>query len=118
MDRLHLGIVASDQAIQDANNLEGVSKRFWSGYWGLVSLNRKLGLVTQGRTPGLTVFIPKLIVDIAAGYISMRHGLGSQIRPLGLCIVYNSHYRCFSFDKVSEGGCCGLWGRIRQLVGH
>ena len=120
MDRFtHLGIVASDQAIQHANNLEGVSKDrtavIWSsGIGGLGFFEQEIGNHYSGDgTPRFNpFFIPKMIVDIAAGYISMRHGFkGPNYSPLAACasstIAIIDAFHLIKLGKVDAVVCGG-----------
>ncbi|MDD2792717.1 MAG: beta-ketoacyl-ACP synthase II [Sediminibacterium sp.] len=83
MDRFaQLAIVASDMAVKDA----GISKEnvdcdrvgviFASGIGGLTTFQEEvLNFAQGGGIPRFNpFFIPKMILDIAAGQISMRHG--------------------------------------------
>lgn len=83
LDRFaQLALVASDMAVQDA----GISKEnvdvdrtgviFASGIGGLTTFQDEVINFAQGDgTPRFNpFFIPKMILDIAAGQISMRHG--------------------------------------------
>jgi 3-oxoacyl-[acyl-carrier-protein] synthase II len=75
-------MVASDQAIADAGlNLETLNKDrvgvIWSsGIGGLTTFYEEVSSYAQGDgTPRFNpFFIPKMIADIAAGHISMKHG--------------------------------------------
>ena len=115
----HLGIVASDQAIQHANNLEGVSKDrtavIWSsGIGGLGFFEQEIGNHYSGDgTPRFNpFFIPKMIVDIAAGYISMRHGFkGPNYSPVAACasstIAIIDAFHLIKLGKVDAVVCGG-----------
>ncbi len=120
MDRFtHLGIVASDQAIQHAKNLEGVSKErtavIWSsGIGGLGFFEQEIGNHYSGDgTPRFNpFFIPKMIVDIAAGYISMRHGFkGPNYSPVAACasstIAIIDAFHLVKLGKVDAVVCGG-----------
>ncbi|HAB89011.1 MAG TPA: beta-ketoacyl-[acyl-carrier-protein] synthase II [Bacteroidetes bacterium] len=120
MDRFtHLGIVASDQAIADANNLEGVAKErtavIWSsGIGGLGFFEQEIGAHYSGDgTPRFNpFFIPKMIVDIAAGYISMRHGFrGPNYAPVAACasstIAIIDAFHLIKLGKVDAVVCGG-----------
>src|SRR6201985_2471527 len=77
-----IALVASDQAVTDA----GISKDnvdtnrvgvvFASGIGGLITFQEEVMNFAKGDgTPRFNpFFIPKMILDIAAGHISMRHG--------------------------------------------
>jgi len=83
MDRFtHHAIISSDQAIEDANlNSESVDRKrvgvIWgSGEGGLRTFEEEIIEYAQNDcTPRFNpFFIPKQILDIAPGWISMRHG--------------------------------------------
>ena len=78
-----LALVASDQAMQDAGldksniNPDRVGVVFGSGIGGLITFQHEVTEFAKGDgTPRFNpFFIPKMILDIAAGQISMRHNL-------------------------------------------
>ncbi len=83
LDRFaQLAIVASDMAVADAGitkenvNLDRVGVIFASGIGGLITFQEEVMSFAKGDgTPRFNpFFIPKMILDIAAGQISMRHG--------------------------------------------
>jgi 3-oxoacyl-[acyl-carrier-protein] synthase II len=83
MDRYaQFAMVASDQAIVDAGlNLDTLNKDkvgvIWSsGIGGLTTFYEEVSSFAKGDgTPRFNpFFIPKMIADIAAGHISMKHG--------------------------------------------
>lgn len=75
-------LVASDQAVLDAGitsdnvNPDRVGVIFASGIGGLITFQEEVMNFAKGDgTPRFNpFFIPKMILDIAAGQISMRHG--------------------------------------------
>lgn len=75
-------IVASDEAVRDAGitkdniNPDRVGVIFASGIGGLITFQDEVMNFAKGDgTPRFNpFFIPKMILDIAAGHISMRHG--------------------------------------------
>lgn len=75
-------LVASDEAVKDAGinkenvNPDRVGVIFASGIGGLITFQEEvLGFAAGDGTPRFNpFFIPKMILDIAAGQISMRHG--------------------------------------------
>ncbi len=84
LDRFsQLALVVSDQAMLDAGlnkeniNPDRVGVVFASGIGGLVTFQHEVTEFAKGDgTPRFTpFFIPKMILDIAAGQISMRHNL-------------------------------------------
>jgi len=87
-------LVASDQAVIDA----GISKEnvdtnrigvvFASGIGGLITFQEEVMNFAKGDgTPRFNpFFIPKMILDIAAGHISMRHGFrGPNFAVVSAC---------------------------------
>lgn len=78
-----LALVASDQAMTDASlnkeniNPDRVGVVFASGIGGLITFQNEVTDFARGDgTPRFNpFFIPKMILDIAAGQISMRHNL-------------------------------------------
>ena len=115
-----LAIVASDEAVRDA----GITKDnvdpdrtgviFSSGIGGLVTFQEEVIAYAKGDgTPRFNpFFIPKMILDIAAGHISMRHGFrGPNFAVVSACassthaIIEASHYiRLGKADVMVCGG--------------
>ncbi len=95
MDRFtQIAIVASDQAVKDAGitadniNPDRVGVVFASGIGGLVTFQEEVLNFAKGDgTPRFNpFFIPKMILDIAAGQISMRHGFrGPNFAVVSAC---------------------------------
>jgi 3-oxoacyl-[acyl-carrier-protein] synthase II len=89
-----LAIVASDQAMLDAGlnrdniNPDRVGVVFASGIGGLITFQHEVQDFAKGDgTPRFNpFFIPKMILDIAAGQISMRHNLrGPNFAVVSAC---------------------------------
>jgi len=89
-----LGIIASDQAVVDSGILSSdVDKNeigvIWgSGIGGAETFLEEAG--TYGKNPSVPrfspFFIPKMIADIAAGHISIRHGFrGPNFATVSAC---------------------------------
>src|SRR5215217_2740161 len=87
-------VVASDQAVLDAGisgenvNVDRVGVVFASGIGGLITFQEEVINFAKGDgTPRFNpFFIPKMILDIAAGQISMRHGLrGPNFAVVSAC---------------------------------
>lgn len=95
MDRFtQTAIVASDEAVKDAGissenvNLDRVGVIFGSGIGGLITFQEEVTAFAKGDgTPRFNpFFIPKMILDIAAGHISMRHGFrGPNFSVVSAC---------------------------------
>ena len=89
-----LALVASDQAMTDAGlqkdsfNPDRVGVVFGSGIGGLITFQQEVIEFAKGDgTPRFNpFFIPKMILDIAAGQISMRHNLrGPNFAVVSAC---------------------------------
>ncbi|NML19439.1 beta-ketoacyl-ACP synthase II [Pseudoflavitalea sp. G-6-1-2] len=87
-------LVVSDQAVEDAGlksegiNADRVGVVFASGIGGLITFQEEVTTFAQGDgTPRFNpFFIPKMILDIAAGHISMRHGFrGPNFAVVSAC---------------------------------
>lgn len=87
-------LVASDQAVHDAGinkenvNTDRVGVVFASGIGGLITFQEEVMNFAKGDgTPRFNpFFIPKMILDIAAGQISMRHGFrGPNFAVVSAC---------------------------------
>lgn len=89
-----IALVASDQAVADAGlkaetiNKDRVGVVFASGIGGLITFQEEVTNFAKGDgTPRFNpFFIPKMILDIAAGHISMRHGFrGPNFAVVSAC---------------------------------
>ena len=87
-------LIASDEAVQDAGiskdnvNADRVGVIFASGIGGLITFQEEVVNFALGDgTPRFNpFFIPKMILDIAAGQISMRHNLrGPNFAVVSAC---------------------------------
>jgi 3-oxoacyl-[acyl-carrier-protein] synthase II len=87
-------IISSDQAVIDAGinkdnvNVDRVGVVFASGIGGLITFQEEVTNFAKGDgTPRFNpFFIPKMILDIAAGHISMRHGFrGPNFAVVSAC---------------------------------
>lgn len=95
LDRFsQIALVVSDQAVEDAGlNTENINKDrvgvvFASGIGGLITFSEEVtNFATGDGTPRFSpFFIPKMILDIAAGHISMRHGFrGPNFAVVSAC---------------------------------
>lgn len=95
LDRFtQIALIASDQAVQDAGiskenvNPDRVGVVFASGIGGLLTFQEEVTNFAKGDgTPRFNpFFIPKMILDIAAGHISMRHGFrGPNFAVVSAC---------------------------------
>jgi len=89
-----IALIASDQAVSDAGitkdnvNTDRVGVVFASGIGGLITFQEEVMNFAKGDgTPRFNpFFIPKMILDIAAGQISMRHGFrGPNFAVVSAC---------------------------------
>jgi 3-oxoacyl-[acyl-carrier-protein] synthase II len=87
-------LIASDEAVKDAGiskdnvNPDRVGVIFASGIGGLITFQEEVTNFASGDgTPRFNpFFIPKMILDIAAGQISMRHGFrGPNFAVVSAC---------------------------------
>jgi 3-oxoacyl-[acyl-carrier-protein] synthase II len=87
-------LAASDEAVKDAGisndniNVDRVGVVFASGIGGLITFQEEVINFAKGDgTPRFNpFFIPKMILDIAAGHISMRHGFrGPNFSVVSAC---------------------------------
>jgi 3-oxoacyl-[acyl-carrier-protein] synthase II len=87
-------LISSDQAVLDAGikgdnvNVDRVGVVFASGIGGLITFQEEVMNFAKGDgTPRYNpFFIPKMILDIAAGQISMRHGFrGPNFAVVSAC---------------------------------
>ncbi|HEY8893953.1 MAG TPA: beta-ketoacyl-ACP synthase II [Niastella sp.] len=87
-------VISSDQAVLDAGinkdnvNVDRVGVVFASGIGGLITFQEEVINFAKGDgTPRYNpFFIPKMILDIAAGHISMRHGFrGPNFAVVSAC---------------------------------
>ena len=113
MDRFtQVAIVASDQAVQDAGisaenvNPDRVGVVFASGIGGLITFQEEVTNFAKGDgTPRFNpFFIPKMILDIAAGHISMRHGFrGPNFSVVSACAsATNAMMEAFNLIKLGK----------------
>ena len=121
LDRFaQLAIVASDQAVADAGiskenvDVDRVCVIFASGIGGLITFQEEVINFAKGDgTPRFNpFFIPKMILDIAAGQISMRHGFrGPNFAVVSACasstngiITACDNIRLGKADIIISGG--------------
>ncbi|MBL7699241.1 MAG: beta-ketoacyl-ACP synthase II [Chitinophagaceae bacterium] len=87
-------LAASDEAVNDAGipsanlNVDRIGVVFASGIGGLITFQEEVTSFAKGDgTPRFNpFFIPKMILDIAAGHISMRHGFrGPNFSVVSAC---------------------------------
>ncbi|HEY4150307.1 MAG TPA: beta-ketoacyl-ACP synthase II [Chitinophagaceae bacterium] len=107
-----LALVASDQAMADAGltkeniNPDRVGVVFGSGIGGLITFQQEVIEFANGDgTPRFNpFFIPKMILDIAAGQISMRHNLrGPNFAVVSACATStNAIIEAFNLMRLGK----------------
>ncbi len=107
-----IAIVASDQAILDAKinkdviNPDRAGVVFGSGIGGIMTFqNEVIDFAKGDGTPRFNpFFIPKMILDIAAGQISMRHGLrGPNFAVVSACASStNAIIDAFNYIRIGK----------------
>jgi len=104
-------LVASDQAVKDAGiskdnvNVDRVGVIYASGIGGLITFQEEVTNFAKGDgTPRFNpFFIPKMILDIAAGQISMRHGFrGPNYAVVSAC-ASSTNAMMSSFNLIRMG---------------
>ncbi|MFI3304246.1 MAG: beta-ketoacyl-ACP synthase II [Rikenellaceae bacterium] len=105
------GLIAATQAVEDAGiNGEGIDKEqvgvIWcSGIGGLKTFfDECVGYAEGGNTPRFSpFFIPRMIADIAAGYISIKYGfMGPNFCTVSACASSN-HGMIQALDTIRLG---------------
>src|SRR5688572_8577475 len=104
-------LISSDQAVLDAGinrdnvNVDRVGVVFASGIGGLITFQEEVVNFAKGDgTPRFNpFFIPKMILDIAAGQISMRHGFrGPNFAVVSACASStNAIMEAFNLIRLS-----------------
>ncbi len=104
-------IIASDEAVKDAGinkdnvNVDRVGVIFASGIGGLITFSEEVtNYATGDGTPRFNpFFIPKMILDIAAGHISMKHGFrGPNYAVVSAC-ASSTNAIIDAFDTIRLG---------------
>ena len=120
-------LIASDQAISDA----GISKKnvdvdrtgviFGSGIGGLLTFQEEVANFTKGDgTPRFNpFFIPKMILDIAAGHISIRHGFrGPNFAVVSACASStNAIIDAFNYIQLNKADII-ITGGSESVIGE
>src|SRR4026208_2494906 len=106
-----IALVASDQAVKDAGitkdnvNTDRVGVVFASGIGGLITFQEEVMNFAKGDgTPRFNpFFIPKMILDIAAGQISMRYGFrGPNFAVVSAC-ASSTNALIDAYDNIRLG---------------
>jgi 3-oxoacyl-[acyl-carrier-protein] synthase II len=108
-----LAVVSSDQAVQDAGidkdnvNPDRVGVVFASGIGGLITFQEEVTAFAKGDgTPRFNpFFIPKMILDIAAGHISMRHGFRGPNSAVVSACASSTNAQMEAFNLIRLGKC-------------
>ena len=105
-------MVAADEALQDANlpmteiNLDRVGVIWGSGIGGLLTFQEEVRSFAAGDgTPRFNpFFIPKMIPDLSAGHISIKHGFrGPNYVTVSACASStNAMYDAYTFLKLGK----------------
>lgn len=104
-------LIASDQAVKDAGisrenvDVDRVGVIFGSGIGGLITFQEEVSNFALGDgTPRFNpFFIPKMILDIAAGQISIRHGFrGPNYSVVSAC-ASSTNAIIDAFDTIRIG---------------
>jgi 3-oxoacyl-[acyl-carrier-protein] synthase II len=104
-------LVSSDEAVKDAGisaatmNPDRIGVIFSSGIGGLITFQEEVMAYAKGDgTPRFNpFFIPKMILDIAAGQISMRHGFrGPNFAVVSAC-ASSTHSIIEAFNYIRMG---------------
>ena len=107
----HYGIVVADEAIQDSGllqqsfNPDRVGVIWGSGIGGLTTFfNEVVDFARGDGTPRFSpFFIPKMIIDIASGYISIKHGFrGPNYATVSACAT-GTHSIIDAFNIIRLG---------------
>lgn len=108
----HLAVAAAEEAIKDSGfdfekeDCDRIGVIFSSGIGGIKSFEEEVGnyFTHQDLGPKFNpFFIPKMIADIAAGLISMRHGLrGPNFGTVSAC-ASSTHSALVAFDQIRLG---------------
>ena len=112
LDRFaQIAVAASDMAVADANinkdnvDIDRVGVIFASGIGGLITFQEEVTNFAKGDgTPRFNpFFIPKMILDIAAGQISMKHGFrGPNYAVVSAC-ASSTNAIISAFDTIRIG---------------
>ena len=108
----HLAVAAAEEAIKDSGfdfekeDCDRIGVIFSSGIGGIKSFEEEVGNYYTHEEMGPKFnpfFIPKMIADIAAGVISMRHGLrGPNFGTVSAC-ASSTHSALVAFDLIRLG---------------
>ncbi len=107
----HFGVVCADQAIEDSglmlqpHNPDRIGVIWGSGIGGLTTFYQEVIDFAKGDgTPRFSpFFIPKMIIDIASGHISIKHGFrGPNYATVSACAT-STHSLIDAFNLIRLG---------------
>ncbi len=107
----HYGVVAADQAIEDSglmlqpHNPDRIGVIWGSGIGGLNTFYQEVTDFAKGDgTPRFSpFFIPKMIIDIASGHISIKHGFrGPNYATVSACAT-STHSIIDAYNLIRLG---------------
>lgn len=120
-------LAASDEAVRDAHisketvNPDRVGVVFASGIGGMITFQEEVTNFAKGDgTPRFNpFFIPKMILDIAAGHISMRHGFrGPNFAVVSACASStNAMMEAFNLIRLGKADII-LTGGSESVIGE
>ncbi|MFN5250573.1 MAG: beta-ketoacyl-ACP synthase II [Bacteroidia bacterium] len=107
----HYGLICADQAIEDSGllqqsyNPDRIGVIWGSGIGGLYTFLQEVSEFAKGDgTPRFSpFFIPKMIIDIACGHISIKHGFrGPNYSTVSACAT-STHSLIDAFNLIRLG---------------
>ncbi|RLD44179.1 MAG: beta-ketoacyl-[acyl-carrier-protein] synthase II [Bacteroidetes bacterium] len=104
------GIIAADQAVKDSGldlekeDLERIGVIWGSGIGGLKTFSDEVSYFAKTEVPRFNpFFIPKMIADITAGHISIKHGfMGPNYTTVSAC-ASSSNAMADAFNYIRMG---------------
>jgi len=111
MDRfIHLAIAASDMAVKDSglkitdSNAESVGVTIGSGMGGLPAIEHYHSVLLEKGPRRITpFFIPMLIINLAGGHVSMKHGAKGPNSAVATACATGSHSIGDAFKIIQRG---------------
>lgn len=110
LDRvMQYSLVASDEAIKDANLDDSIDKKrvgvYWaSGIGGIETLTAEIVAYNKSGKPRFNPFtVPKMIVDASAGNISIRNGFRGPTGAFVTACASSTHCIGLAYDQILLG---------------
>lgn len=107
---IQFAIISSDEAVKDAGlaaieNKERIGVMFTSGIGGLTSLQAEITTFATGNgIPRYNPFlVPKMIIDAAAGHISIRNGFKGLSCAVVTACASSTHAMSLAYDQIRLG---------------